>query len=797
MKFGLRRKTASPSEPTGGLGLPIFVRTPSEPWAYGRVIPIDRRLSTASLHVRVAGWVLRGNAAIVTTGADLSRVADQRHLPSATRPTPFLASLVVPEEGGAHLIVRTGPDGVSTDLLIEEIAFEDHSAATALGEPGDAEGRSRWNLALDGGHAESAAERLRAMELVSASEDRLIPWYGGPLSVPTGSQAGMALAITGTYEPGLLQVLRRLIPRGGTIVNAGGHIGILATYLAWLGGPTSTVIAVEPSRRERSRLIDNAAARRDSGVIEVVEAALGAEEGTAFVHLASDLLSGHNSISNDQEPDGELVVITTVDSLTRSRPMPTSAIVLDVEGMEREVLAGARETIARDRPLLTLEFEPGRMGGATHDEMVREILALDYEAVIVETSSGHAAPFPHVPAGSAWAVLARPMRPATSRLLEDIPVVAYPARPTFNEVNGGIVVRNGTGLTVITPARAWEYGASAHVDQNDLGRGDLVFASTMRATSGAADLLLVDTSLGTILEGTRLSPAARVIRLALPSRWECPRGVEVVLRTADTSTGSSVAIEDARFERPGDAPLNPPLFPLRPEQTAPAATSAGTVVFENELATAINTARLNWLASLPIDWAARRVVDLGCGIGLFARFFLERGADYTGLEGRAENIAAARLAVPEATFLQADARDVDLAAVTDVPDVALAFGLLYHLDEPLAFLKNIGRSAAELLILETMISDFGEPVVLRYPEPSDANQALDGVGCRPSIPWLVETLRSVGFTAIGTTPAPPDYPDFQFRPYADGSTQRGGSNLRVALVAARDSRLLPHGLVAL
>jgi hypothetical protein len=45
----------------------------------------------------------------------------------------------------------------------------------------------------------------------------------------------------------------------------------------------------------------------------------------------------------------------------------TAVIKIDVDGAEPVVLAGARETIARDRPLLLVEFSPVLLTSAGYD----------------------------------------------------------------------------------------------------------------------------------------------------------------------------------------------------------------------------------------------------------------------------------------------------------------------------------------------------------------------------------------------------------------------------------------------
>jgi hypothetical protein len=225
------------------------------------------------------------------------------------------------------------------------------------------------------------------------------------------------------------------------------------------------------------------------------------------------------------------------------------------------------------------------------------------------------------------------------------------------------------------------------VTADELGAGNITLVITASAREGAADLLVADGAMGTILESIRLPCSPRCLRLALPSMWECPAGVNVVTRTAGQESAATVILDDVGLERMDDLPVNPALMPMAPEQAAPQTMTSGTAAFEDQLAATINTARRAWLASLPLQWQGQHVVDLGCGIGLFAGFFLDRDARYTGVDGRVDNVAAARAAVPGATFLQADARDINLPQVTGIPDVVLAIGLLYHLDDPLGFVS--------------------------------------------------------------------------------------------------------------
>ena len=66
-------------------------------------------------------------------------------------------------------------------------------------------------------------------------------------------------------------------------------------------------------------------------------------------------------------------------------------------------------------------------------------------------------------------------------------------------------------------------------------------------------------------------------------------------------------------------------------------------------------------------------------------------------------------------------------------DIVFCYGLLYHVENPIAALRNRAGCCAELLLLETAVTDYPRPVFqLAYEPPAAKNQAVSGFGCRPS-----------------------------------------------------------------
>jgi len=159
----------------------------------------------------------------------------------------------------------------------------------------------------------------------------------------------------GSGEPELAS-LAKLVRRGGTAVDVGANQGFFAYALSAIA---DRVVAFEPNP-------DYAFFARWMlrGHAEVHELALSEapgratlyvplSEGGVALHLAGSLKRTHSQFQNMKAYDVE------VRTLDEFRLRDVRFIKADVEGSEREVLNGARATIARDRPIILLELLAG------------------------------------------------------------------------------------------------------------------------------------------------------------------------------------------------------------------------------------------------------------------------------------------------------------------------------------------------------------------------------------------------------------------------------------------------------
>lgn len=226
-------------------------------------------------------------------------------------------------------------------------------------------------------------------------------------------------------------------------------------------------------------------------------------------------------------------------------------------------------------------------------------------------------------------------------------------------------------------------------------------------------------------------------------------------------------------------------YPVSGVPDSPPAGGGGIGVFDSPDAVAINKARMAHLDSLGLPLAGKSILDVGSGVGHLAQYFVEQGCHVTCVDGRRENIAALRARYPDMTAYVANV-DTDSLLVFGQFDIVFCYGLLYHLENPVGALRNMARVTRELLLVESIVTDYPEPMLRLEDEPVETlNQAVGGLGCRPSPAFVAMVLARAGFQHVYAPLIPPDHPDFQFQWRQNLDCSRDGHLLRGVFVASR------------
>jgi FkbM family methyltransferase len=179
---------------------------------------------------------------------------------------------------------------------------------------------------------------------------------------------GRSLSVYGVYSDAEVGMLQKLVRAGDVVVEVGANIGYMTVDLARRVGPAGRVIAFEPQPEIFRLLLRNVAQNGFGARIDARQQGVGAERGALHlppIDYAQAGNFGGVSLERDKRHGGRKVEVVTLDSLNLAR---LDLLKIDAEGMEPEVLLGARETILRHRPLLYLESD--------RDERRRELLEI-------------------------------------------------------------------------------------------------------------------------------------------------------------------------------------------------------------------------------------------------------------------------------------------------------------------------------------------------------------------------------------------------------------------------------------
>lgn len=155
------------------------------------------------------------------------------------------------------------------------------------------------------------------------------------------------------------------------MVEAGANFGAHTVAMAQMIGPTGYIFAFEPQRLVFQAMVANIAINSLDNVT-TVQAALGSHAGVARIPILNPNKGlNFGSFSIGMFDIGESVPIQTIDSLDLNQ---CRLIKVDVEGMEYEVLEGARKTIERLRPLLYVENDRGEKS----QQLISQIQSFGY-----------------------------------------------------------------------------------------------------------------------------------------------------------------------------------------------------------------------------------------------------------------------------------------------------------------------------------------------------------------------------------------------------------------------------------
>jgi FkbM family methyltransferase len=190
------------------------------------------------------------------------------------------------------------------------------------------------------------------------------------------------VALTGEYDAPFLRFLERTIRPGDAVVDVGANVGLFALRMAWLTGPSGSVIAFEPNPDVRRLLVDNVALNYAAPWVEISPLAAGGSAGTATLHVTARFQGNSSLVAKDaayhrhflvDEVETVEVVVAPLDEVLAPQSV-YRLVKIDVEGGEPDVLDGMRRLLADGRVEL-VDVEVSDVASAGGRRLLRQLEA--------------------------------------------------------------------------------------------------------------------------------------------------------------------------------------------------------------------------------------------------------------------------------------------------------------------------------------------------------------------------------------------------------------------------------------
>ena len=159
----------------------------------------------------------------------------------------------------------------------------------------------------------------------------------------------------------LFDFAREFVGPGSVVWDLGANVGLFTLAAAHRAGPSGRVVAVEPDPWLAELLRKSVAMqRKPCAPIQVIPAAVSQALGIASLNIArrgraSNFLAGTpGSPHAGGVRDTVQVVTITLDWLLECGP-PPAVVKIDVEGVEMDVLRGAKRMLTEVRPVILCE----------------------------------------------------------------------------------------------------------------------------------------------------------------------------------------------------------------------------------------------------------------------------------------------------------------------------------------------------------------------------------------------------------------------------------------------------------
>jgi FkbM family methyltransferase len=204
---------------------------------------------------------------------------------------------------------------------------------------------------------------------------------------------GRELLVSRTYEPHVTDRVRQCLGAGGVFVDIGANVGYFTLMAARLVGPGGRVIAFEPNPVSLKVLLLNT--RPEGDTIRVYPFAVSDREG--FLSLMRIVSIASTKAVTEEElrypSDVTLTYAVRLDDILRDEPR-IDVLKCDIDGHDYRAIRGGLATLARTRPVVLAEFNPGTLRSFSEIEPIeylRLFTGLGYRVTVLFRDAAPAA----------------------------------------------------------------------------------------------------------------------------------------------------------------------------------------------------------------------------------------------------------------------------------------------------------------------------------------------------------------------------------------------------------------------
>jgi FkbM family methyltransferase len=225
-----------------------------------------------------------------------------------------------------------------------------------------------------------ALENERARVMVSLD-------VGAKIIVPTNDFIGRAIYYFADLDPKITWVCRKLLRPGDTVIDIGANLGLVALTAAALVGERGLVHAFEP-QPEFVNLLRRSARVNAFRHLRIHGVALGMEDGELELFVPR-WNAGRASLVRREASGGRGMVVPVRDAGTYLNALgfgPIRLLKIDVEGYEPYVINAAANFLSAHPPDCILFELNDYTGRFSEQEVVKQLVALDYEFLEIRRS---------------------------------------------------------------------------------------------------------------------------------------------------------------------------------------------------------------------------------------------------------------------------------------------------------------------------------------------------------------------------------------------------------------------------